>query len=268
MQQRRTLLRFRADPPLRAFLLDQAAGHLNRLGIDEPVLWEPPANWATRRRLARNRKYLRKKLSLVEGATVVRIVQTLSSLEFTSTGRMLLQQSLSVIGRYDRVSPSQQASEFSSRGRKVAVLALFRNSTDDHATSPVDHCPELAWQCGPPQDLFRVAGADTITINFGLSSAGHQSASFPVRKEQENAQAEARQRDGETGNITRWETDDGPNARLPHRIEAYQRDHDDPRNTGQHRNASVPQPTGTKHDPGQEQHVSSRSFGDRRGANC
>lgn len=47
VQKRRTILRFRADPPLRAFLLDQAAGHLNRLGIDEPVLWEPPATWAT-----------------------------------------------------------------------------------------------------------------------------------------------------------------------------------------------------------------------------
>ncbi|MFC8511851.1 TniQ family protein [Streptomyces sp. NPDC057257] len=38
-------LRFHADPEVRAFLFDQAARHLNRLGIDEPVTWEPPFEW-------------------------------------------------------------------------------------------------------------------------------------------------------------------------------------------------------------------------------
>ncbi|OIK04730.1 TniQ family protein [Streptomyces monashensis] len=40
-------LRFRADPAVRAFLLAQAAAHLNQLGIDEPVTWEPPSEWVT-----------------------------------------------------------------------------------------------------------------------------------------------------------------------------------------------------------------------------
>ncbi|MBT2481318.1 TniQ family protein [Streptomyces sp. ISL-94] len=40
-------LRFRADPAVRAFLFDQAAGHLQRLGIDEPVTWEPPPEWVS-----------------------------------------------------------------------------------------------------------------------------------------------------------------------------------------------------------------------------
>ncbi|MDT0421126.1 TniQ family protein [Streptomyces evansiae] len=40
-------LRFRADPAVRAFLLDQAAGHLKRRGIDEPVTWEPSPEWVS-----------------------------------------------------------------------------------------------------------------------------------------------------------------------------------------------------------------------------
>jgi hypothetical protein len=40
-------LRFRADPAVRAFLFGQAAGHLKRLGIDEPVTWEPSPEWAS-----------------------------------------------------------------------------------------------------------------------------------------------------------------------------------------------------------------------------
>ncbi|MET7903619.1 hypothetical protein ABZS86_20050 [Streptomyces sp. NPDC005355] len=40
-------LRFRADPAVRAFLFDQAAGHLKRLGIDEPVTWEPSPEWVS-----------------------------------------------------------------------------------------------------------------------------------------------------------------------------------------------------------------------------
>ncbi|MFF1485382.1 TniQ family protein [Streptomyces sp. NPDC058319] len=45
--QRLNELRFRADPAVRAFLFDEAAGHLKRLGIDEPVTWEPPSEWVT-----------------------------------------------------------------------------------------------------------------------------------------------------------------------------------------------------------------------------
>ncbi|MEU7448845.1 TniQ family protein [Streptomyces diastaticus] len=40
-------LRFRADPVVRAFLFDQAAGHLKRLGIEEPVTWEPSPEWVS-----------------------------------------------------------------------------------------------------------------------------------------------------------------------------------------------------------------------------
>lgn len=40
-------LRLRAHPELRAFVHEQATGHLRRLGIDEPLLWEPPAHWVT-----------------------------------------------------------------------------------------------------------------------------------------------------------------------------------------------------------------------------
>ncbi|SBU96835.1 TniQ protein [Streptomyces sp. Ncost-T6T-1] len=42
---RRTELRYRADPHLRGFLHEQAEEHLRRLGIDEPLTWEPPRHW-------------------------------------------------------------------------------------------------------------------------------------------------------------------------------------------------------------------------------
>jgi len=45
MRAQRTALRFRADPPLRAFLYQQAEDHVRRLGIDEPLTWEPPGHW-------------------------------------------------------------------------------------------------------------------------------------------------------------------------------------------------------------------------------
>lgn len=45
IRARRSALRFHADPHLRAFLHQQAEDHLHRLGIDEPLTWEPPRRW-------------------------------------------------------------------------------------------------------------------------------------------------------------------------------------------------------------------------------